>query len=106
MCFTSVNYSGHTHKYMCSTINYSELNELCRDSTTVNKSLFSTIRPLISLCLSSSPLEGEVDIGLLVLWQPQPGDGWPAGSLGREKCLPCPPQPPLISAKDKIPGKR
>lgn len=70
---------------MCSAINYSELSELRRDSTTANKkkkNLFSTIWPAIS------PVP---------VWQPLPGRGSAletmavqlARRLGEGKRLPC-----------------
>jgi len=48
---------------MCSTINYSELSELRRGSTIVNKNPFSAVWPFISLCLLGSPFQGEVGTG-------------------------------------------
>lgn len=40
-----------------------------------------------------------------MLWEPRSDDMKPAGRLGKGKRLPSPPQPPLISAEDKIPDK-
>lgn len=107
MCFTSVNYSGHTHKYTCSAINYLELSELGRDSTTANKNPF-----LHNLALDFP----------MPVWEPLPGRGGHRffGALGTTatRCMagkeiqqgkvPAFPssQPPLISAEDKILGKR
>lgn len=47
---------------MYSTINYLEHSELRKDSTTVNKNLFSPVWPLIPPCPLGTPFQGEVSI--------------------------------------------